>query len=348
MDYLNPDSLLKPTNAENSIYAPSFDQMLMAETKRGLMADELASNLNERNQNARILERYKLPMEMAKSDYELAEAQRKNSPEYLDAMIKGYIGDSQAKQAQGSKAMGTLEKDIALANMTNDVGIGQAEVLKQYAPLYRLNQKISTVMSSVPANKQQPYLKKILQDHFSAKENVNWLDPSYQKMLDDLTKDPRKLNNFITGQLNNVINQPQNFEWNKLAAELEAKKAIAANENATRQAIGRSETKKEAQIVYEDFMATDPKFKSLSPDERWRRVYEAMSYRTPASQPLETREGWVKVTQPDGSVKWEKVTTKEPEKSAKSTPATNPAKANVTCAPGFVYDPTKDACVKGK
>lgn len=250
MDYLNPDSLLKPTNAENSIYAPSFDQMLMAETKRGLMADELASNLNERNQNARILERYKLPMEMAKSDYELAEAQRKNSPEYLDAMIKGYIGDSQAKQAQGSKAMGTLEKDIALANMTNDVGIGQAEVLKQYAPLYRLNQKISTVMSSVPANKQQPYLKKILQDHFSAKENVNWLDPSYQKMLDDLTKDPRKLNNFITGQLNNVINQPQNFEWNKVMAEITSKERIANLEAAAKVAAqGKDDAWKKANAL---------------------------------------------------------------------------------------------------
>lgn len=331
MDYLNPDSMLTPTNAKDSWYAPSYDQMLWAETRRGLQAEEMIKHQNEMNAYERIKEKHKLPAFMAEEELKLGDALSKDNPDYRAAMRSGEIGKANTEQATGAHDLATLQGKINTTNATNNLQQGNIAFMDDYQrkeTTARTLQGIVSMYPPGPAREQKiaNYLR------MAANPKGGWLVQENMDQLQQYAKNPEKVLEVLKADLDSMLTQPNRFEWNMQDRRLKSAEKINANEQATRQAIGRSETKKEAQIVYEDFMATDPKFRELSPDARWRRVYEAMSYRTPASQPLETREGWVKITQPDGSVKWEKVTTKEPEKSVTSTPS--PAAVKPTLPPG--------------
>ena len=113
MDYLNPTAMLVPTNANNSFYAPSWDQMVMADTKRGLQADELFSNMNERNASESVREKYKLPADIMKYQQQMAEDEAKTNPAYIASMIQGLQGENLSKHLKGQMEQALYDPTLA-------------------------------------------------------------------------------------------------------------------------------------------------------------------------------------------------------------------------------------------
>ena len=232
-DYLNPDSLLTPMGT-NSMYAPTYMDMLTSDVQRKLQAQEALRHSNMMSEQDRRAKPWLTEAAISeakmKSDRDLAMA----DPAMVEAWKQGQLGGFDEAMAKGKLAKGTVDSEIGVKNAANQFGINQTKYLDEYNKLAKIYQPLQAMVNSgMPSQMIQGNIMRLFKQQGA---DTDWMNPEYMQALELLSKDPQKLMTVLDNQMGSLMNQAQRFDLTKqregdLAALERAKLAEAGAAN---------------------------------------------------------------------------------------------------------------------
>ena len=319
-DYLNPDSMLTPMGS-NSMYAPTYMDMLTSDVQRKLQAQEGLRHTNMMNEEDRRAKPWLTEAAISeakmKSDRDLAMA----DPAMVQAWKQGQLGGFDESMAKGSLAKGTLESDIGMKNAANQFGTNQVKYLDEYSKLAKIYQPLQAMVNSGMDPKMiQGNIMRLFKQQGAG---TDWMNPEYMQALELLSKDPMKLMQVMDSQMGSLMNQAQRFELTKQRegdmADMD-RAQVQEQGAAKRQAT----TKPSDYQIILNAVQSDPAWTNKTMREQSEEAARIYAGRSAAAYQTVTEEGWEKIILPDGSIAYKEIKTKTPGTGSKTAPASKP------------------------